>query len=122
RFVWTVIRAATAPTRRMSRKSGHRKRTSAKERRATRRPGGRYATSATLPATKRATPATAPRATPRRGNNPQPKMRHGDRGISAAAPTDVTTAGTAMLPVPRITLASELKTQIRIAPEETTVE
>jgi len=49
-------------------------------------------------------------------------MRQGDSGISTAAPTTVTTAGNAMLPVPRITLANELKTQIRMAPEKTTLE
>src|SRR2546425_545248 len=64
----------------------------------------------------------APRGPPSRGNGPQPKMRHGDRGMSAAAPTDVTAAGTAMLPVPRITFASELKIQITMAPEKTTLE
>ena len=50
-----------------------------------------------------------------RGNGPQPKMRQGDSGISAAAPTQVTIAGTAMLPVPRMTLASELNSHSRIA-------
>src|SRR4029453_5694015 len=45
-------------------------------------------------------------------------MRHGDNGISAAVPAQVTMAGTAMLPLPRITLASELKIQTRIAPEK----
>lgn len=59
---------------------------------------------------------------PRRGNGPQPKIRHGDSGISSAAPTEVITAGVIMLPVPRSTFASELKTQIRIAPEKTTFE
>jgi hypothetical protein len=58
---------------------------------------------------------------PSRGNGPQPKIRQGDSGMSSAAPTNVITAGTTMLP-PRITFASELKTQTRIAPEKTTFE
>jgi hypothetical protein len=49
-------------------------------------------------------------------------MRQGDSGISTAAPTQVTTAGTAILPVPRITLASELKSHTRTAPPNTTLE
>src|SRR5438093_224907 len=68
------------------------------------------------------TTATAPPATPSRGSGPHPKMRQGDKGIRAAAPTEVTAAGIAMLPVPRITFASELKTQIRIAPEKAMLE
>ena len=56
------------------------------------------------------------------GNGPHPKMRHGDNGISAAAPANVTMAGTAMLPVPRMTLASELKIHTRIAHENMTFE
>jgi hypothetical protein len=59
---------------------------------------------------------------PSRGNGPQPKMRPGDKGISTAAPAQVTAAGTAILPVPRITFASALNTQIRTAPEKTTWE
>jgi hypothetical protein len=49
-------------------------------------------------------------------------MRPGDTGISAVAPTEVTAAGTAMLPVPRITFASALNSQIRMVPEKTTWE
>jgi len=37
-------------------------------------------------------------------------------------PAQVTIAGNAILPVPRITLASELNTQIRIALEKMTFE
>ena len=37
-------------------------------------------------------------------------------------PAQVTVAGTIMLPVPRMTLASELNSQTRIAPTKTTVE
>ena len=59
---------------------------------------------------------------PSSGNGPQPKMRQGDKGISATVPAQVTAAGKAMLPVPRIMLASELKIQTRIAPEKTTSE
>ena len=49
-------------------------------------------------------------------------MRQGDSGTSTAVPVQVTIAGTIMLPVPRITLASELKSHTRIAPEKTTLE
>ena len=49
-------------------------------------------------------------------------MRQGESGINAAAPADVTMAGTAMLPLPRITLARELNTQTRTAAEKMTFE
>ncbi len=53
---------------------------------------------------------------PRRGSGPKPKISAGDSGISTTAPTQATAAGSSMLPVPRITLASELNSQIRTAP------
>jgi len=49
-------------------------------------------------------------------------MRNGDNGIKTATPAQVTSAGTAMLPVPRITLASELNSQTRTAPQKITLE
>ena len=49
-------------------------------------------------------------------------MRHGDSGISTTTPAQVTIAGTTMLPVPRTTLASELKIHTRTAPAKTTLE
>jgi len=54
--------------------------------------------------------------------DPQPRMRQGDSGISARAPAHVTIAGSIMLPVPRITFASELKSQTRMAPPKRTFE
>ena len=60
--------------------------------------------------------ATAPPVMPSRGTMPKPKIRSGDTGISTTAPTQATAAGSHMLPVPRMTLASELNSQIRIAP------
>ncbi len=60
--------------------------------------------------------ATAPPTIPSLGTMPKPKINSGDTGISTTAPTQATTAGSHMLPVPRMTLASELNNQIRIAP------
>ena len=57
-----------------------------------------------------------------RGTGPQPKMSSGDSGTSRTTPAQVTMAGTAMLPVPRTMLASELKSQTRMAPEKMTFE
>ena len=49
-------------------------------------------------------------------------MRAGESGIRTTAPRQLTIAGMAMLPVPRITLLSELKTHSRTAPAKTTLE
>lgn len=56
------------------------------------------------------------------GTGPQPKMSSGDSGISTTTPATVTLAGTAMLPVPRITAASELNNHTRTAPVNTQLE
>ncbi len=56
---------------------------------------------------------------PMAGTGPQPKIRSGDSGISSTSPTVATPAGTAMLPVPRITADSALKTQMTTAPANT---
>ena len=64
----------------------------------------------------------APPAMPSAGTGPQPKISSGDKGTSAITPTTVTLAGTAMLPVPRITAASELKSQTSTAPANTQLE
>ena len=64
----------------------------------------------------------APPAMPNAGNGPQPKISTGDSGIRIAVPARVTMAGTAMLPVPRITAASELKSHISTAPAKTQLE
>jgi hypothetical protein len=53
---------------------------------------------------------------PRPGIGPQPKISKGDKGTRNTTPATVTLAGTAMLPVPRITAASELKSHTRMAP------
>ena len=42
--------------------------------------------------------------------------------MRTATPAHVTSAGTAILPVPRITFASELNNHTRTAPEKITVE
>ena len=59
---------------------------------------------------------------PKRGNGPEPKISSGDSGIRTTAPDAVTVAGNDMLPVPRITAASELNSQSGIAPANTSVE
>ena len=59
---------------------------------------------------------------PRPGMGPQPKMNSGDSGTSTNAPSTVTYAGTAMLPVPRITADSVLNSQTRNAPANTQLE
>ncbi len=51
-----------------------------------------------------------------------PKSRQGDSGTSTTTPTQITTAGTSMLPVPRIALASAFMIQMKILPEKTTLE
>ena len=59
---------------------------------------------------------------PSAGTGPQPKISSGDSGISNDHAGAVTSAGTAMLPVPRITLASELNSHTSTAPAKTTLE
>ena len=59
---------------------------------------------------------------PSAGTGPQPKISNGDSGMSTAAPAQVTQAGTAMLPVPRITAASELNSHTSTAPANTKFE
>ena len=51
-----------------------------------------------------------------------PKIRHGDSGISTTTPTQITMAGTSILPVPRIALDSALRIQISTLPANTTFE
>ncbi len=59
---------------------------------------------------------------PSAGNGPQPKISAGESGTRITTPAQVTTAGSAMLPVPRTTEASELKSQISSAPANTQFE
>ena len=59
---------------------------------------------------------------PSRGNGPQPKMSAGDSGITISAPMQMTAAGNAMLPVPRITAPSELNSHTSTAPANTQFE
>ena len=51
-----------------------------------------------------------------------PKMRQGDSGTSSSAPTATTVAGKSILPVPRMTAASELNSQSGSAPANTRLE
>ena len=64
----------------------------------------------------------APPAAPSAGSGPNPKISAADSGTSSAAPAIVTTAGTKVLPVPRMTLASVLNSQIRMTPANTMLE
>jgi hypothetical protein len=68
------------------------------------------------------TTAAAPPAMPRAGTGPAPKISSGETGIRTTAPAVVTVAGKAMLPVPRITAASELNGQSGTAPAKIKVE
>ena len=51
-----------------------------------------------------------------------PKIRQGDSGTSTTTPTQITAAGTSILPVPRIALDSALRVQITMLPANTTFE
>ncbi len=51
-----------------------------------------------------------------------PKISNGDTGTSTRTPTQMTNAGTSMLPVPRMTLAKPFITQSNTFPEKTTLE
>ena len=64
----------------------------------------------------------APPAMPSAGKGPQPKISSGDSGMTISAPMQLTVAGVAMLPVPRITLDSELNSQTRTAPAKVMLE
>src|SRR6266404_3131417 len=59
---------------------------------------------------------------PSRGSGPQPQMRAGESTTRKAPPTTTTTAGSRMLPAPRRTLPSVLKSQTAPAPAKTTLE
>ena len=68
------------------------------------------------------TTATPPPAIPNAGNGPRPKIRHGDSGTSRTTLAQIASAGTNMLPVPRITLASAFISQTSVVPANTTLE
>ena len=59
---------------------------------------------------------------PKPGTGPQPKISSADSGTSSGTPAQVTSAGKAMLPVPRITAASELNSHTSTAPANTQFE
>jgi hypothetical protein len=68
------------------------------------------------------TTATPPPAMPSAGNGPRPKIRHGDSGISSSTLPQIAAAGTNILPVPRITLASAFISHTSVVPAKTTLE
>ena len=51
-----------------------------------------------------------------------PKISIGESGTSTTTPAQITTAGTSMLPVPRITLASPFISHSSTLPANTTLE
>ena len=51
-----------------------------------------------------------------------PKISRGDNGTRTTTPTQMTNAGTSMLPVPRTTLAKPFMTQSNTLPANTTLE
>src|SRR5436309_2324542 len=57
------------------------------------------------------TTATPAPAMPRRGNGPQPQINAGESTTRSGPPPTTTTAGSRMLPAPRRTLPSVLKSQ-----------
>ena len=68
------------------------------------------------------TTAQPPPAIPRGGMGPRPKISTGESGSSRATPTQTASAGTSMLPVPRITLASAFMSHSSALPAKTTFE
>ena len=68
------------------------------------------------------TTATPPPATPKPWNDPKPKMNKGDSGISSATPTQMTSEGKRISPLPRMTLAKPFITQRIVLPANTTSE
>ena len=56
------------------------------------------------------------------GNRPKPKISAGDSGTSSTTPIQIAIAGTNMLPVPRMTLASAFISQTSTVPPNTTLE
>src|SRR5207244_3092747 len=68
------------------------------------------------------TTATPAPAMPRRGNGPQPQISAGESTRRSGPPATTTTAGSRMLPAPRRTLPSVLKSQNAPAPAKTTLE
>ncbi len=109
-----------APTPKMLRICDQR--SGASRSRAALRPDKTYQPSTAVPATLKSTSATPPPAMPSAGNGPMPKIRHGDSGTSTTTPTQITKAGTSMLPVPRIALARAFRIQMKILPAKTTLE
>ena len=63
-----------------------------------------------------------PPAMPIAGIGPTPKISSGESGTSATAPAQMTSAGTSMLPVPRITLASAFMSHSSTMPPNTMLE
>ena len=66
--------------------------------------------------------ATPAPVMPRGGNGPQPKISAGESSRVKAPPPIITLAGKSMLPVPRTTLASVLRSQTLRAPANTIFE
>ena len=56
------------------------------------------------------------------GTGPQPKIRSGESGTSSATARQTESAGTSMLPVPRIRLPSAFISQTSTLPAKTTFE
>ena len=59
---------------------------------------------------------------PMAGIGPKPKISAGESGTSSTTPMQIAIAGTNMLPVPRITLASAFISQTSTVPPNTTLE
>ena len=59
---------------------------------------------------------------PSGGIGPKPKINSGESGTKASAPAQITSAGTSILPVPRITLARPFITHSSTLPPNTTLE
>src|SRR5262249_783213 len=119
-LVCTELIELSAPTPRIGRNSGQRSGESCKC--AILRPDRRYQARTAVPPAENATTATPPPATPSAGNGPRPKIRHGESGTRRTTPTQLTSAGTHILPVPRTALARPFMTHSNTLPAKTTLE
>jgi hypothetical protein len=120
RLVCKVLIEPTAPTRRMSAAIDHR--TRAQRIRTTLRPARIYHPSTAAVSALVSNTAAAPPWMPIAGIGPKPKISNGESGTSNTTPTQIATAGTNILPVPLITLASAFDSQTRTVPPNTTLE
>ena len=118
--VCSVLMAPMPPTRRMSAKNGQRR--WAMRNRTRLWPARMYQASTTAVSVVARTTAQPPPAMPSAGMGPRPKISTGESGRRRTTPSQTASAGTSMLPVPRITLANAFITHTSTLPAKTTLE